>query len=177
MRVLGYRVFRASPEMGGCLRSWVMDSVWKRGENWATCERPGCGCPPAQHGGTTGCGFHASGSLEAIHGYLSLQRLQQDREELQEENLGPAGPSIVCGVVAGFGTVQLGSRGWRSSRCEIVALFGRSLPVEVMAGQYHVPLLPLPDDLDRAERLTREWGISLGEALHLPADFDARQSP
>ena len=174
MRVLGYRVFRASASGGGCLRSWVMDTVWGRGENVAGCGTTGCGGPPAQHVGRTGCGFHAFAHLRSLRAYADVQRLEEDRAGRPIPWCGPSGPAVICAVVAGFGTVQLGSRGWRGQRAEIVVLFGGSLMAERMADRYQVPLLPLPEDLGWTERLIGgEWGLTHAEALHLPGEFEA----
>ncbi len=174
MRVLGYRVFRASSSGGGCLRSWVMDTVWGHGENLAACEAPACQGPPAQHVGQTGCGFHAFAHLRSLRTYLEIQRLEEDRALRPIPWCGPTGPSVISAVVAGSGTVQLGSRGWRSERAEIVLLFGTSLMAEQMATRYQVPLLPLPGDLEWTERiLGGEWGLTHEEALRLPAEFEA----
>lgn len=53
-------------------------------------------------------------------------------------------------------------------------LFGGSLIAERMANRYQVPLLPLPEDLERTERLIGgEWGLTHAEALRLPRGFEA----
>jgi len=156
------------------LRSWVMDSPWQRGENWAACPKPGCSGPPAAHHGVSGCGFHAFARLRSLASQLEVQRREQERSVRPIPWCGPAGPSVICGVVAGWGRVQLGSRGWRSTRAEIVGLFGGSRLAEQMASRYGVTLLPLPVDLERVERfLGGEWGLTHAEALRLPAEFEA----
>ena len=174
MRVVGYRVYRASSSGGGCLRSWVMDTVWGQGENRAACDETACGRPPARHTGPTGCGFHAFAHLRSLRTYLDVQRLEEERARRPIPWCGPSGPSVICALVAGSGTVQLGRHGWRADRAEIVLLFGGSSMAERMANRYQVPLVPLPQDLERTERLLGgEWGLTHEEALRLPAEFEA----
>jgi hypothetical protein len=151
-----------------------MDTVWTQGENHAACEQEGCRRSPARHTSTTGCGFHAFAHLRSLQGYLEVQHLEQERARRPIPWCGPTGPSVICGVIAGSGTVQLGTQGWRSQRAEIVLLFGDSAMAERMANRYQVTLLPLPRDVERTERmLGAEWGLSHAEALRLPAEFDA----
>ena len=174
MRVVGYRVFRASAAGGGCLRSWVMDTVWLQRSNVAGCDEASCPGPPARHAGNTGCGFHAFAHLRGLANYLAVQRQEEALALRPIPWCGREGPSVICGVVAGSGTVQLGSLGWRSTRAEIVLLFGHSLTAERMANRYQVPLLPLPRDVEWTERLIGgEWGLSHDEALRLPPEFEA----
>lgn len=176
MRVIGFRAWQGDESQGGWLRSWVFqESVWRVGVNVARCEgftgggfagQRNCPGPPSQHGnGTMGCGFHAFGHLSGLEIYL---RHQRDAEAIHGVVVPSPMGGLICGVVAGSGRVQLGSLGWRASRAEVVALFGAAPLAELLAERYRVPLLPIPTDLDRTERFSREWGLSHDEALALP---------
>jgi hypothetical protein len=150
-----------------------MQTVWSRGENLATCGQPGCGHPPSAHDDTSGCGFNAFAHLRSLRRYLDVQRMEQERSARPIPWCGQEGPSVLCGVMAGWGTVQLATLGWRSTHAEIVALFGTSAMAERMANRYQVTLLPLPVDVEKTERLLGgEWGLSYDDALRLPADFE-----
>ena len=166
--VLGYRAFRVNPDHGVELRSWVMDAVWHRGVNEAVCPDPKCGGPPPrEHAAKRGCGFHAFAELEQLAHHIHYQG---------EPVMAPPPPHLqmVCAVVAASGTVQLWSKGWRSSHAEIVALLGDTPLGRLAARRYAVPTLPLPKgDLRRAEGYFHEWGMTHAEALSMKGAADA----
>lgn len=168
-RVLGYRTFRSDPERAGVLRSWIMaDTVWHRGINVAGCAEGSCSGPPSRHTRATGCGFHGFAHLDRLSLHLRHQRSEEQRM-IGKRGLHRADTvsGLICGVVAGSGTVMLCESGWRASRAAIVGLFGESLMAEQMAERYEVPLLPLPVDLARTEAYLSEWGLTHAEALNL----------
>lgn len=168
MSVLGYRAFWALPEQGGLLTSYVMTTyVWQRDGNVASCS---CGGTPTQHPERhgTGCGFHAWYHLRDLRRYLDNQRSEEDRPTKGGLWKPPSRTHLVCGVVAGYGTMELAEFGWRALRAKVVALFGESALAGRVAQRYAVPLYRIPRNLDGIERYFREWGLTPAEELRRP---------
>lgn len=114
------------------------ERVWEPGVQTAKCLAMSGHKVPEQR---CHCGLHAFYTLDdAKHGAVALGLYRHNSPLWMV-------PSVVMGIVRGWGSVRIHPNGWRSERAEILALFQHSEGRDIrhLAKIYEVPLLPMGD--------------------------------
>lgn len=137
----------------GRLRGVHQRRLWRPGVNKAECLCPAAVQAEAPLGGPGRighrCGFYAytNGPLEFRYSPLTPPTAAASPFAAL---LGTAGPSVpnLGGIVEGWGSVTVGSRGFQASRAKVVAFVGSSLPADdhrwpaIMRNYPDVPIFP-----------------------------------
>lgn len=160
--VLGYRQWKVNEDMR--LASAIADTVWEPGVNEARCEslgpaflqprRPGPPVHDAPHHDCH-CGFYA------LH-EPSFWYAQEDDDLTRGHLASRPGEQGVCGLVAGWGRVEVHHEGFRSQFARVVAIAAPknkrgAVLARAVADEYGVPCVPRGE----LERVASEFGESV----------------
>lgn len=161
--VVGLRSFRITQD--GHLRAATRpDAIWQQGENLAECLRYW----PSMK--ITEDGDHRVANAHCTCGFYAYFDGGNDYDRFH----------TITGIVEGYGTVTVGSRGFRAAKARIVALVDRGARLDLVAEHYpDVPVYPTLAEALAAHPLTKpeDVGITPGERTTRPTAGEGEHPP